>query len=219
MLERYRHANLLFFLVLLIFVYPMLGEQPFGEEVVQLLLFVTMISSIFACSPSKRHTVVGLVLIAVMWIATWVPEFAESRFGPLGLPVFGLLVFGYTTALVLRKIFFATPRVTRDTIFGAVSVYLLFGLIWAFGYTLLEGVAPGSFSVGGLPNPNAARFDRFLGFSFVTLSTLGYGNIVPLTPRADAMATSEAVTGQIYLTVMVARLVAMHMKNSDKAVQ
>ena len=117
MLERYRHANLLFFLVLLIFVFPMLGEQPFGEEVVQLLLFVTMISSIFACSPSKRHTVVGLVLIAVMWIATWVPEFAESRFGPLGLPVFGLLVFGYTTALVLRKIFFATPRVTRDTIF------------------------------------------------------------------------------------------------------
>ena len=75
--------------------------------------------------------------------------------------------------------------------------------------------------MGGLPNPNpnAAHFDRFLGFSFVTLSTLGYGNIVPLTPRADAMATSEAVTGQIYLTVMVARLVAMHMKNSDKAVQ
>ncbi len=63
-----------------------------------------------------------------------------------------------------------------------------------------------------------AQFDNFLGFSFVTISTLGYGSVVPTTARADALATSEAVVGQIYLTVLVARLVAMHMRSGDKAV-
>ncbi len=217
MLERFRHANLLGCLVLLIFVYPMLGERQFGVHAVQLLLFVTMISSILACSPSTRHTVVGFILIVGMQIATWVPEFAQSRFGPVGGPALGILVFGYTAALMLRKIFFATPDVTSDTIYGAISVYLLFGLLWAFGYTILEGVAPGSFAADGASiEPN---FDSFLGFSFVTLSTLGYGNVVPLTARADAMATSEAIVGQIYLTVLVARLVAMQIKGSNQAVK
>lgn len=215
MLKRYRHANLLGCLVLLIFIYPMLGERQLGVGLVQFLLFITMISSILACSARVRHTVIGFTLIAAMQIATWVPGLAEARFGPLGVPTLALLVFGYTAALMLRKIFVATPKVTSDTIYGAISVYLLFGMIWTFGYTILESVAPGSFTKGG--DPIEAIFDNFVGFSFVTISTLGYGNIVPTTPRADAMATSEAVVGQIYLTVLVARLVAMHMRSGDKA--
>ena len=216
MLERYRHANLLACLVLLIFVYPMLGEPQLGLVVVKWLLLLTMISSILACSPSTRHTVVGFALIAVMQIVTWVPGFAENRFGPLVIPALAVLVFGYTAALMLRKIFFATPNVTADTIYGAISVYLMFGLLWAQGFTILEGIEPGSFLASGLPIE--AQFDNFLGFSFVTISTLGYGNVVPMTARADAMATSEAVVGQIYLTVLVARLVAMHMRSGGKAV-
>jgi hypothetical protein len=217
-LERYRHANLLGSLVLLIFVFPMLGELPLGGHLVELILSIAMISSILACSPSTRHTVVGFALILLMQAVSWIPGLAENRFGPLGVPIIALTVFGYTAALMLRKIFFDTPMVTSDTIYGAVSVYLLFGLIWTLAYTILEGIEPGSFLTNGLTiEPN---YDRFLGFSFVTLSTLGYGNVVPTTPRADAMASSEAIVGQIYLTVLVARLVAMHMRDSkpsDKA--
>jgi len=84
--------------------YPMLRERQFGVQAVQLLLFVTMISSVLACSPLTRHTVVGFIPIVGMQLATWVPEISESRFGPLGVSALGVLVFGAVVRLVAMQI-------------------------------------------------------------------------------------------------------------------
>ncbi len=97
-----------------------------------------------------------------------------------------------------------------NTSCGSLSVYLLLGLLWAFAFALLESAVPGSFS-GIERGMGFTDYKRFFGFSFVTLTTLGYGNVVPLTPRADALAVAEAIVGQIYLTVLVARLVALNL--------
>jgi voltage-gated potassium channel len=102
--------------------------------------------------------------------------------------------------------------VTIDRIFAAVCVYMLIGFGWTFAYALLEEMVPGSFA----PLPQTGPTDyvaHILGlryFSFMTLTTVGYGDIIPRSAAARTMAVIEAVMGQIYLTVLVARLVGLH---------
>ena len=108
-------------------------------------------------------------------------------------------------------------HVTADTIFGGVCVYLLIGAAWIHVYALVEFVHPGSFAVGGEPLaaveiPGAQQARGFLYFSFVTLTTLGYGDITPVTDRAQAMAILEAIAGPVFLAVFIGRLVGLHMQ-------
>jgi voltage-gated potassium channel len=119
------------------------------------------------------------------------------------LAFFSITILGY----VLRS-----GKVTTDKIFAAIYVYMLIGFAWAFAYAFLEEIAPGSFVA--LPetdrNQYVARVQQLRYFSFMTLTTVGYGDVVPRSPAARTMAVLEAVMGQIYLTVLVARLVGLH---------
>src|SRR5262249_42857911 len=120
---------------------------------------------------------------------------------------------------------FRPRRITFDTISASLCVYLLLGILWANVYTMIEMAAPGSFldnsrpddlptSVAGLE----ARSLRMLYFSYVTLSSVGYGDIVPRTTLARMCAVTEAIMGQGYLLVMVSRLVAIQVSQTTPAV-
>jgi HAE1 family hydrophobic/amphiphilic exporter-1 len=115
---------------------------------------------------------------------------------------------------IVRTLFGRQSHVTSDTLCQAVSVFLLLGLVWAMAYALLEMVAPGSFAFAGVDAEGGVPYERFVGFSFTTLTTLGYGNIAPATARADAVANAEALVGQIYIAVVIARLVAIQLAES-----
>lgn len=215
MLQRYRHGYLLASLLLLLFIYPFMGRDGLGTALMDMALVLTMVTSILACSVNLRQSIVGLVLIALMQLV-FLYRYGNDDAGLIGVyPGIGLLVFSYVTFLMLRKIFLATPRVTADTIYGALSIYMMLGILWTFAYTLLEIREPGSFDFG--ESITAPRFDRFMGFSFVTITTLGYGNVVPTNPRADALSAAEAVVGQVYLTVMLARLVALQLTQAGRS--
>jgi hypothetical protein len=122
----------------------------------------------------------------------------------------GVVFFGYVTFLILADVFRHSTSVSVDTIAGALAAYILLGIGWAFAYSLLEHVVPGS--IAGLRAPSGLhRYYEYLGYSFDTLTTLGYGNVVPANDKADALAAAEAVVGQVYLTVLVARLVALNL--------
>ena len=86
--------------------------------------------------------------------------------------------------------------------------------MWGLAYFLLESAAPGSLSIG--PVSDEARFGASIYYSFVTLTTLGYGDILPLTDRARSLAYVEAVIGQIYLAVLLAKLVGMYVSASSQ---
>jgi hypothetical protein len=92
-------------------------------------------------------------------------------------------------------------------------VYLFIGFMWAMLFALLDQLQPGSFHFPETwtQGPAGADTARYVYFSFVTLATLGYGDIVPKTVDASGLVVAEAVVGQLYLTVLVARLVGLHL--------
>lgn len=117
--------------------------------------------------------------------------------------VFYVFTLIHVLAYVLRGV-----EITRDKLYGAISVYLLVGLAWAAAYALLQAVAPGSFT-------SASDKPDLIFFSFVTLTTLGYGDITPVTGPARSLALLEAVTGVLYLAVLVARLVSAYRPSAE----
>ena len=108
-------------------------------------------------------------------------------------------------AIILVQTFRSGP-ITTHRIMGGVAAYLLLGVIWAEAYALVEIVRPGSFE-GTLHVADGPR--AWLYFSYITLATVGYGDVLPIHPVARSLATLEAVTGSLYLTILLARLVTL----------
>jgi hypothetical protein len=130
--------------------------------------------------------------------------------------VTALFLGGYLVA-VLRGVL-ADGAVTNERIMGALSGYLLLGIAWSFLFVAVEVATPGSFRYAGGPpegpaTPNAENFPAIY-YSFITLTTIGYGDIVPLTRPAQTLAWLEGTAGQIYLAVLVARLVGLQITNA-----
>ncbi len=122
----------------------------------------------------------------------------------LALFIFLLLVAFNT----LRQVGFS-DNISLNRIVGAICIYLLLGVIWSIAYTVLEFFQPGSFKgmtemVSPLRNPD------WIYFSFVTITTLGYGDITPVTQTAKTLSFAEAIVGQFYIAVLVAGLVSAY---------
>ena len=118
------------------------------------------------------------------------------------------LAIGFLVVMLLRRLF-RTERVTADTLSSAISGYFLLGILWAFAYGILLWFDPAAF-----PGGHEARTADLFYFSFVTLTTLGYGDLVPASEAAGALTSLEAVTGSLYLTILIARLVGLHIAGS-----
>lgn len=111
-----------------------------------------------------------------------------------------------TISLAIRQVM-RSKTVDANSIIGAVCIYLLLGVIWALFYVLVNILIPGSFSVQ-ISGSAFAQLQAFLYYSFVTLTTLGYGDIAPISGTARALSTIEAILGQFYIAILVAGLVA-----------
>jgi hypothetical protein len=111
-------------------------------------------------------------------------------------------------------------RRTSDAVLGGVCVYLLMGTAFYNLFCIVEIASPGAFLAGGETlrdvggeNLRDGRYPDLLYFSFVTLTTLGYGDVAPVSPFARSLATAAAVAGQLYLAILMAGLVGMHIAN------
>lgn len=117
------------------------------------------------------------------------------------------------SAVVVGQVYRSGP-VTHHRILGAVAVYLLLGLVWANAYALLQNLRPDAFA--GTLN-EAFISQTWIYYSFVTLTTMGYGDITPVHPAARSLAIAEAVTGQLYIAITLARLVSLHVSTRAKS--
>lgn len=126
-----------------------------------------------------------------------------------------LVFLCYVTSVVIWHVT-RGAKVTSDTIAGAACAYMLFGMVWASLYQLIEHLRPGSFEMPSTwmaldGDPQAA----LTYFSFVTLASLGYGDIKPTDPGVGGLCVAEALVGQLYLATMIARLVGFHIAQRD----
>ena len=213
-----RFFSLLLSIVLLLLVQPFLQGGGLGRMGLRILFFVTLGTALYSISDHKRRAVVGLVLVlsAVAVIGTSYFVAGEALLAS-GLLV-NLIFLVFIAVNVLRHLL-SPGEVTAEKIYAALCVYLLLGLLWACGYAALELLRPGSLQVEGVDlaarfGEREQMFSQCLYYSFVTLTTLGYGDVRPATPPAQSLAYVEALTGQLYLAVLVARLVALHIASA-----
>ncbi len=176
------------------------------------LLTVIFISTIHAISQKRKHIFISLGLIVPMLACTWSYYWLQSLEVVVVGQIFGALFIGFAINCLIRFIF-NEHEVTKEVIYASVVVYLLLAIMWAFVYLILEFFDRGSFSY---PADQTPDFFHFLYFSCVTITTLGYGDVLPLTQEASALAILEAVTGQMYLVVVVAWLVGMHVSRRSR---
>jgi hypothetical protein len=121
----------------------------------------------------------------------------------------GLVLIAFVVANLLRFVLRA-PSVNAEVLCGSISAYLMLGIIWTIAYWLVDQLTPGAFAFNsGVEGQSMRGFNAFY-FSFITLSTVGYGDITPVSKVARMLAAMEAMTGLLYVAVLIARLVAIY---------
>ncbi len=177
-----------------------------------LLFSLILISGVMAVAKSRFITLLSVVFAIATFLVRWVKNFVPGT-GLMTLDTFLSIVFlGLLAVVVLLQVFREGP-ITMQRISGAVVVYLLLGLIWAFAYKLVALYQPESFKFVDFPVPErdydfTARLEYF---SYITLTTVGYGDITAVHPVARTLAMLEALIGQLFPVLLIARLVSMEL--------
>jgi hypothetical protein len=202
--------NLLAWLFGYLLVGPFVESASHAHMVMTVLLTATLFSAVYATNWRSRLFAPSLLLLAGTLGLSWLGALsvvnwpAAVRYGLLAVYL-GTLVYSFAGHL------FAARRVDANVICAALCLYLMLGMLWGSIFAIMESLAPGSFSGGILDSAGSHEqvIDRLMYFSFVTLSTLGYGDITPQTPQAAALCQAEAILGQFFALALVARLVGI----------
>ena len=192
---------------------PILNRFVAARIFLEIFLTAIVISMAYTISRKKGYLIAG-VLLAVVTLATlWSQYFYPNRsIAAIGMIAGALFIGGVIIGMLSFVI--KSAEVNREIIYAAILLYLMAALMWAFVYTFLELIDPASFNIDlGRPEGHLLVFQYY---SLVTITTLGYGDITPVTEVAKAFSVLEAVVGQLYLVVAVAWLVGMHVSTRSK---
>jgi len=190
-----------------------LAAMPFAADTVlatfrfPLLFAVVLVAGVWTVSERRHELWIALGLALPAFAGSLAYErHMGSQLGPAGLVV-GAAFLGFAGFVVVRAVL-REDRVTLDTLLGGVLVYFLIGLMFALLFAALLALSPEAlrFEVADAGD----SFEAMLYYSYVTLTTLGYGDIVPRSEVARMLAAGEATVGQLYLAVLIARLVGLH---------
>ncbi|HEY4051352.1 MAG TPA: ion channel [Acidobacteriaceae bacterium] len=205
-----RFFFLFLFLLIQLVLYPYAGEQGVRYQWYRLLSFFITIASIYAVSFRRSTWIIALLFaIPVIWHRTILSESTASKLALAGL-MLGV-AFDLLIVLVVFHRVFHTRDVTAQTIFGAVSIYLLVGFAFTRIYMFLVALQPGAFYLDPILNRNAVPDHSALTFySFGVMTSLGAAGISPVTGQARSLTIIEAILGILYLGVLVSRLIAMY---------
>lgn len=194
---------------------PAAGPR-FGLRTVPLLTTAILIAVVHAATGSRRLIRLGLLLAALPLLSNAlglaVPGSTPGTLLSLAVTsAFLTLAAGAILYDVVRE-----SRITLDKIFGAVCVYLLIAFVWWLLYGITLMLDPEAFRTASPALDSTHQLAELAYFSCVTLTTLGYGDVVPVSPAARALASVEAILGQLYLTILVARLVSLHIAHGTR---
>jgi hypothetical protein len=207
-----RFLVLLVALVAYLLVYPLL-ENSDSRLVLLVLTLGIPIAGVYAVSANRRDLVIALVLALPLVADYLTPNIEWPLVLSLGFP---LLLYIFVLVRVLDAVI-ESKHVTLDTLFGAAAGYLLMGLAWATAFSWVERSSPGSFTINAANDVGSAGVQWFdaIHFSYVTLTTLGYGEITPVSSLARSLSFLEAAAGVLYIAFLVARIVSGYMTKEE----
>jgi voltage-gated potassium channel len=191
----------------MLFLYPTVSGYVQSVELLRFFYIAVLLAGLYAISNDKRTLIGGALLSVPSFFLDLVPHTTPTwevlfKFS-LGIG------FHLYMIVVLMRLLLKSPRVTQDTLNGAICVYLLLGLMWAIAYEMLYLLQPQNTFVFTHPTPNPSWND-FVYYSFITLTTVGYGDMMPVSGQARTLSMMEAICGLLFLTVMMARLVGLY---------
>lgn len=191
-------------IMLVILASPFIRHQgKIGWLTASLLIAMIPLAS-YAVFAGDRKQVIGIALLSVPFVTLDVVVlFLASRYIEIIKYSFGTALYLYLIILLLKNLL-TRKTITTDMIYCAIGIYLLIGIMWAGAYAIVESVFPGSFSGDSGPVD-------FIYFSFVTLTTVGYGDVAPLTVLSKRFAVLEAAMGSIYMAIIVALIVGRYL--------
>jgi hypothetical protein len=192
------------------------GSAPFEEQfragdlMEALRLTLVLVPALLAVGARRHHLAWGLFLVIPALVGKWVNHFRPDLAPAWVFLVPSLLFVLFLIAHLLRFILHA-PRIDSEVLCAGVATYLMLGLLWGVAYILVARLTPGAFSfTAGPVASQVMQGSTAIYFSFITLCTVGYGDIVPVSGAARMLAMMEAMAGTFYMAVLVARLVSLH---------
>ena len=208
--RRFSTVQLLVALVLLLVSAPFVEEIKGGGLILSVLFSLVLLAAVFAVANRKRTLAIALVLAIPAITARWINQLRPDLVHPSVFLVGALLLLAFVIGHLLHFVLHARV-VTAEVLCASIAAYLMLGLMWTVAYWFVDQVTP-----GGAFSFNTARgshsMNGFTGFyfSFITLSTVGYGDITPVSQVARWLAAMEAMTGLLYVANLIARLVSVY---------
>lgn len=215
--QQFRFIALLICLLFVILALPFMENNDFIIILVSATYSISLFLTIYVVAGSKKLFLFGVLLALPNWIISWTNLIIFNDVFTINIRLFSQLFVDIFVIAFLLNYIFKTKHVTFNILFAAVCVYLLLGFAWSIGYAIVELNNPGSFAgiaVGktfvDIEEALVHYLTHFLYFSYITITTLGYGNIHPLTTIGNALAATEALVGQLYIALLIGRLLGMH---------
>jgi voltage-gated potassium channel len=214
-----RFTVLLMAILLFLVTQPIFSGHDFAENLVSVSISLVLLAALYAFRATRIYFVFALVLlvpslggrIALLFTSSSTIEIVSATSSCLFLAV---------TVIALISRLFIVRSVTLDTISAAICAYLLTAVAFAYAFATVELRHPGSFSAALFERtadnvaPLIASLHNFIYYSFVCLTTTGFGDIVPISQGARSLSVMESVFGQLYVAILIARLVSLQVAES-----
>ncbi len=209
--KRDRYLFLLISLVVLLLITPLFEGVFTLTTLLDLSITIIFLASLYAIGKEEKRLRIALALLLPVITGMWVTYFVHVPYLSLVGDCCSIIFLAFTIIIILSRLF-KEEEVTLDVIYSALVSFMLIALMWAFIFDILEGLSPGSFLV------TEGQFEdsriHFIYYSFVTITTVGFGDILPVSLTARAFSIVEMVVGQIFLIVLIARLVGINITQS-----
>lgn len=205
-IREHKMFNFMLSLLILLILSALLEDYKFSNLIIKTLSTVVIVAGVHVAGADRKSIIILLILALPWFLSEW---FFISSSKSVFVSFF---FFAYVTKTLLDMII-KTRQVTQNTLYASVCVYLMLGLLWASIYGLINELVPGTVFKGALFEHNQTT-NEIIYFSYTTLTTLGYGDLILTSPVGRIMSILEAIIGQLFIAFMVARLVTIYTTRS-----
>jgi hypothetical protein len=214
-----RFTVLLFTILLMLVSQPMFSRHDYAQNIATAAISLVLLAALYSVRSARFYFTVALVLFVPSFGTRLALLFTSSpQIEAVGAITSCLFLAVTVIALVTRL--FTVKSVTLDTISAAICAYLMTGIAFAYAFAVVELRNPGSFSAVLFQRPSSniaplmASLHNFIYYSFVCLTTTGFGDIAPMSEGARSLSVMESVFGQLYMAILIARLVSLQVAQS-----